>query len=31
MALPEVIINGGTINACCTSPLWQGTGGTIST
>jgi hypothetical protein len=28
--LDGVIINGGTINACCASPLWQGTGGTIT-
>jgi hypothetical protein len=28
--LDGVIINGGTINALCPSPLWQGTGGTIT-
>jgi hypothetical protein len=28
--LDGVIINGGTVNALCTSPLWQGTGGTIT-
>ena len=28
--LAGVIINGGTVNALCPSPLWQGTGGTIT-
>jgi hypothetical protein len=28
--LDGVIINGGTVNALCTSPLWQGAGGTIT-
>ena len=28
--LDGVIINGGTVNALCVSPLWQGTGGTIT-
>jgi hypothetical protein len=28
--LDGVIINGGTINALCPSPLWQGAGGTIT-
>jgi hypothetical protein len=28
--LDGVIMNGGTVNALCTSPLWQGTGGTIT-
>ena len=28
--LDGVIINGGTVNALCNSPLWQGTGGTIT-
>ena len=28
--LAGVVINGGTINALCASPQWQGTGGTIT-